>query len=87
MENHALVDHPEFVYEHVGMLQESMAGMSKRDAVDHLHYHFPHKSREWLRRNFQYLMALDPEGLVNACGHPDPTADEAIRNVMGEAQS
>jgi hypothetical protein len=70
-------------YSLVGLLQESMEGMSKRDAVDHLHHHFPHKSREWLRRNFQYLMALDPEGLLKALRR-DPTANAAVRHVMKE---
>jgi hypothetical protein len=70
-------------YSLVGLLQESMEGMTKRDAVDHLHHHFPHKSREWLRRNFPYLMALDPEGLLKAL-RPDPTANAAVRRVMKE---
>lgn len=70
-------------YSLVGLLQESMKGMSKKDAIDHLLFHFPHKSEAWLRRNFQYLMALDPDGLLKAL-RPDPTANAAVSHVMRE---
>jgi hypothetical protein len=73
----------EFTYAHVGLLQESMDGMSKKDCIDHLMYHFPHLDENWVRRNFKYLMGLDPEGLLKAL-HPDPTGNAAIRHVMKE---
>lgn len=66
------------------LLQEEIKDMSKKDAVDHLHEQFPHKAREWFRRNLGYLMALDPKGLSEVIGYSDPTANKAIRHVMKE---
>jgi hypothetical protein len=69
------------------LLQEALEGMSKKDAVEHLHNLFPHRAERWFSRNFHYLMALDPLGLSEILGHSDPTANKAVRNVMKEAAS
>jgi len=66
-------------------LQASVAGMSKKDAVAHLHSLFPHKAPAWFTRNFVYLMSLDPTNLGEILGHSDPTANKAVRNVMRAA--
>ena len=66
------------------LLQEELDGMSKRDAVDHLHSQYPHKAREWFRRNLAYLMALDPLGLSEVLDYGDPTGNAAVRHVMRE---
>ena len=66
-------------------LQDSVAGMTKKDAVAHLHHLFPHKAKAWFTRNFGYLMTLDPINLGEILGHSDPTANKAIRNVMSAA--
>ena len=65
-----------------GLLQEAIRGMTKRDAVDHLHSLFPHKTREWLRRKFPYLMAMEPDDFRRALGYADPTGEDAVRHVM-----
>ena len=66
-------------------LQQSLTGMTKKDAVTHLHELFPHKAAAWFTRNFPYLIALDPLQLGEILGHSDPTANKAIRNVMRAA--
>lgn len=69
------------------LLQEALTGLSKKEAVEHLHYLFPHKEERWFSRNLPYLMALDPLGLYEILGHSDPTANKAIREVMKKAAS
>lgn len=66
-------------------LQLSIADMTKKDAVDHLHELFPHRDRAWFVRNFAYIVALDPLQLGEILGHSDPTANKAIRRVMRAA--
>ena len=66
-------------------LQDSIAGMSKKDAVAHLHDLFPHKAVAWFTRNLAYLTSLDPMNLGEILGHSDPTANKAVRNVMRAA--
>lgn len=66
-------------------LQKSIAHMSKRDAVDHLHQTYPHKAKAWFTRNLPYLTALDPIQLNDALGYADPTPREAIRNLERKA--
>ena len=66
------------------LLQEELDGMSKRDAVDHLHHQYPHKAREWFNRNLAYIMALDPRGLSEVLTYGDPTGNRAVRHVMEE---
>lgn len=63
-------------------LQEAIAPLSKRDAVEHLHHLFPHRTKTWFNRNLHYIMALDPEQLGELLPHRDPTARDAVRNVM-----
>ncbi len=63
------------------LLQESLEGMDKKSAVDHLSYHFPHMSKSYFNRNYVHIVTLDPIGLSRILGHSDPTADKAIRNV------
>lgn len=67
------------------LLQESLDGMTKKDAVEHLHSLFPHKEERWFGRNLPYLMDLDPLGLSRILGHSDPTANKAIRNIERSA--
>ena len=74
----------EFTYAHVGYLQESVRDMSKKDAIDHILHFYPHLDENWLRRKFQYLMALDPVGLVNVLTYGDPTGNTAVRHVLKE---
>lgn len=64
------------------LLQDAVAHMTKRDAVDYLHEMFPHQARAWFVRNLTYLMQLDPLGLSRILTFSNPTADKAIRNVM-----
>lgn len=63
------------------LLQEALIGMPKKEAVEHLHYLFPHKAERWFSRNLGHIMTLDPLGLSKILGHSDPTADKAIRNI------
>lgn len=63
------------------LLQDALTGMSKKDAVEHLHFLFPHKVERWFSRNLSHIMTLDPLGLSRILGHSDPTADKAIRNI------
>lgn len=63
------------------LLQEALAGLDKKSAVDHLHNLFPHQSKSYFNRNYLHIMSLDPDGLSRILGHADPTADEAIRNI------
>ena len=65
-------------------LQQSIAGMTKKDAVNHLHELFPHKAPAWFTRNFAYIVSLDPIQLGDILGHSDPTANKAIPRVMAE---
>ena len=67
------------------LLQEQLAGMDKKSAVDHLHNLFPHKSKSFFDRNYLHILTLDPLGLSRILGHSDPTADKAIRNLERKA--
>jgi len=67
------------------LLQESLEGMDKKSAVDHLLHHFPHKSKSFFDRNYMHILTLDPLGLSRILGHSDPTADKAIRNIERKA--
>ncbi|WP_151723968.1 hypothetical protein [Arthrobacter luteolus] len=67
------------------LLQEALAGMDKKSAVDHLLNLFPHKSKSYFDRNYQHLLALDPLGLSNILSYSDPTARKAINRVMAMA--
>ena len=67
------------------LLQEALAGLDKKSAVDHLHHLFPHKSKSYFNRNYTHILTLDPLGLSRILGHSDPTADEAIRNIERNA--
>ena len=64
-----------------GLLQAAVAGMTKRDAVEHLAFLFPAHSGRWFSRNFAALMALSPADFERAL-HPDPTANAAIRRAL-----
>lgn len=67
------------------LLQEALAGMDKKSAVEHLHNLFPHKSKSFFDRNYLHILTLDPLGLSRILGHSDPTADKAIRNLERQA--
>lgn len=67
------------------LLQEAIAPMSKKEAVQHLRFLFPHLTGSWLTRNFAHLMGLDPDGLHELLVYNDPTARKAINNVMAVA--
>jgi hypothetical protein len=67
------------------LLQEALAGLDKKSAVEHLHNLFPHQSKSYFNRNYIHILTLDPDSLSRILGHSDPTADKAIRNVMKEA--
>ena len=67
------------------LLQEALAGMDKKSAVDHLRNLFPHKSKSFFDRNYLHILTLDPLGLSRILGHSDPTADKAIRNLERKA--
>jgi hypothetical protein len=54
--------------------------MTAKDAKSHLCDLFPHRSTDWMRRNFVRLMALDPGDFERSL-HSDPTGDKAARNV------
>jgi hypothetical protein len=64
---------------------DALAQPSKLDAVQHLHTHYPHCSPRWIARHLDTLTSLDPEALIAWIGHPDPTGEAAVRNVMEEA--
>lgn len=61
-------------------LQDAIRDLSKRDAVDHLHRLFPHRSRSWLERNLSYLMGLAPDHFWRLA-YADPTGEAAVRRV------
>ena len=63
-----------------GLLQEAIADLTTRDAVDHLAELFPHRSRRWFHRNYRTLMDLPPDLFWRAM-HADPTGDTAARNI------
>ena len=63
------------------LLQEALAPMSKRDAVDHLAGLFPHRTRSWHRRNFERLMHLTPDQLGRVLTYADPTGETATRHI------
>lgn len=67
------------------LLQDSIRGLSKKDAVAHLLDLFPHLSKSWTERNLGYLSALDPAGLASVLGYADPTGEKAVRNVLAVA--
>jgi hypothetical protein len=67
------------------LLQEALAGLDKKSAVEHLHNLFPHQSKSYFNRNYLHILTLDPLGLSRILGHSDPTADTAIRNVERNA--
>ena len=67
------------------LLQEALAGLDKKSAVDYLHDHYPHQSKSYFNRNYLHILTLDPLGLSRILGHSDPTAEEAIRNLERNA--
>ena len=64
------------------LLQAALADMTKRDAVDHLVSLFPHKAREWFRRNLSALTALAPEELARFLDYADPTGETATNRAL-----
>ncbi|UFU03471.1 hypothetical protein LQF12_02335 [Ruania suaedae] len=64
-----------------GLLQTAVAGMTKRDACDHLEGLFPRLSRHWIVRHFRDLMALDADAFWRL-QYSDPTGERAVTNVM-----
>lgn len=68
-----------------GLLQAAVAEMSKRDAVDHMAFLFPARSRRWFTRNFAALMGLSPDDFGRALTYSDPTGDTAVRNLSAAA--
>lgn len=66
-------------------LQNSIAHMSKKDAVDYLHREYPQNSKRWYSRNLPYLMALNEHSFYEAITYNDPTPKNAIRNIERQA--
>lgn len=66
-------------------LQAALDDMTKRDAVDHLVSLFPHRPREWFRRNLARLMALTPDDLARFITYNDPTGETATRRALRAA--
>ena len=64
------------------LLQQAVGDMSKRDAVEHLAYLFPHRSERWFGRNLSTLMALDPADFSRLLGYADPTGDTAVAHIL-----
>ena len=62
-------------------VQAWVRGMSKRDAVEYLAFHFPRRSPRWYSRNLERLTSIDPE-IFWRLTHADPTGEEACRRVM-----
>lgn len=65
----------------IASLQAAIAGMSKREAVEHLAGLFPWRTERWFIRNLEKLTAIDPD-IFWRLMHPDPTGERAVRNVM-----
>ena len=66
------------------LLQDALAPMTKRDAVDHLAALFPHRTRSWHHRNFERLMSLTPDQLGRVLTYADPTGEAAARRTDQE---
>ena len=66
------------------LLQDALAGMTKREAVDHLTALFPHRSRSWHFRNFHALVALTPDDMERVLLYADPTGETAVANITRE---
>ena len=64
------------------LLQQAVSDMSKRDAVEHLAYLFPHRSERWFGRNLSALMALDPADFSRLLSYSDPTGDHAVARIL-----
>lgn len=63
------------------LLQDAIAGMSTRDAVDHLAAIFPHRTRRWFHRNLEALLALDADSFGRLLAYADPTGDAAANRI------
>lgn len=66
------------------LLQDALAPMTKRDAVDHLASLFPHRTRSWHHRNFERLMSLTPDQLGRVLTYADPTGETATHRIQQE---
>lgn len=67
----------------IGLLQDALRGMSKRDACDHLAGLFPHRSRPWFVRHLEEITRLDPATFERLM-YADPTGEAAAHNVDQE---
>lgn len=67
-----------------GLLQDALADMPKKQAVDHLCNLFPQRTHRWFVRNFPRLMALTPDDFGWELGYADPTGKAATDHVLAE---
>lgn len=70
-----------------GLLQSAVATMTKRDAVEHMAFLFPQRTRRWFSRNFAALMALTPDSFGRALEYADPTGETAVANILRAANA
>ena len=50
--------------------------------VDHMHRAYPGLSWSFISKNLGTLLGMDAAQLVESIGYPDPTGEQATRNVM-----
>ena len=65
-----------------GLLQSAVATMTKRDAVEHMAFLFPHRTRRWFSRHFAALMTMTPDDFGRILQYADPTGDAAVARAM-----
>lgn len=66
------------------LLQDALAGMTTREAVEHLAALFPHRTPRWFARNLYAIRNLDADQLGRFLGYADPTGDTATERVYRE---
>lgn len=73
------------VHHHITLIQEECRAESKRTAVTVLQSHYPHLSARFLGRHLPTILGMSPAEWVYFLGHPDPTGERAVNNVLAAA--
>jgi hypothetical protein len=65
-------------------LQEDLRSESPKVAEAIFLANYPDQTPSFFRRNYKYIVSLDPNQLALVIGYPDPTGEQAVNNILKE---
>lgn len=77
-------EHHQDSIDRIAAIQDDLKSESPKVAEAIFLANYPGQTPSFFRRNYQYIVSLDPDQLALVIGYPDPTGEQAVNNVLKE---